>query len=552
MPVPGDRLARESRDTGRDDLSAIPHAPPRTHGDFAAPEPELLGLKASHAVIAMIAIGLALRLALCGFSGLTFNESYIVALSRHPDWGYVDHPPLAMWLVAAARWITGSEAVAVVRAPFMLLFAATAWLLYLITRDLLDTRAAAYAVLALSLAPVFSIFIGMYALTDGPMLFCVVLTGYLVQRALFAAQARATWLYWIGAGVATGAGMLSKYSAAFAPAGVALFLVSHSQYRRWLWHPGPYLAAVAAAVVFSPVLFWNAQHDWISLTFQGHRAVPEGGIKLGRLLSYLVISGTYMLPWIGGTLAIVLVAALMRGPLDPGRWFLACLAVLPVVFFALVRLLGNTEDKGYHWAAPGFVFLLPLLGDAVSRWRISYPALTRAAFHASWITVALALCVFVTNSVSGWVRVLHPRFAQRDPLMTDHLNWDELEKILQARGLLAQTSFVAATHWRECAKIDYAIGRKLPLLCLTQEPLSFSFFENQTALRGRDGVLVVTSPYPAEEVRATLGQYFDAVEPLEPARLGQFGVPTQWIGLFALRNFRANYPWPYGHGAAKP
>jgi 4-amino-4-deoxy-L-arabinose transferase-like glycosyltransferase len=521
------------------------------HADYRPAEQQLFGLADSHGVVAIIVIGLAFRLVLCGFSGLTFNESYVVALSRHPDWGYVDHPPLAMWLVAAIRWITGSEAVTVVRAPFMLLFAGTTWLLYLITRDLFDARAGLYAVLALSLAPVFSIFIGMYALTDGPMLFCVVLTAYLVQRALFAAEGAGAWLYWLGAGVATGAGMLSKYSAGFAPAGVALFLLSSSQYRRWLWHPAPYAAAVVAALVFSPVVFWNAQHDWISLTFQGHRALPEGGIKLGRLLGYLVISGTYMLPWIGCALVVVLIGTMARGPRDARNWFLVCLSVLPVFFFILVRLVGNTDDKGYHWAAPGHVFLFALLGHVLTGWRLQYPTLTRRALHASWITVALALAVFVSNSFSGWVRVLHPRFAQRDPLMTDHLNWDELEKVLRARGLLAQTSFVAATHWRECAKTDYAIGRKLPLLCLTREPLSFSFIENQAALRGRDGILLTTSRDPVAKVRTAFGSYFETVEPLEPAMLGQFGVPTQWIGVFVLRNFHANYPWPYGTGTAK-
>ena len=64
----------------------------------------------------------------------------------------------------------------------------------------------------------------------------------------------------------------------FLPAVIAFALVPDWRWR-WLRSPYPYLAALIAIAVFSPVLIWNAQHDWASFRFQGVRATANYGIS---------------------------------------------------------------------------------------------------------------------------------------------------------------------------------------------------------------------------------------------------------------------------------
>ncbi len=108
--------------------------------------------------------------------------------------------------------------------------------------------------------------------------------------------------------------MLSKFTAImFAPA-VAAFLLVPDWRWRWLRSPYPYLARLLVAIaVFSPVLIWNAQHDWASFRFQGVRATANYGISLRTIGDYIglqfglvgfvmlpvVLSGLVMTAWRG-------------------------------------------------------------------------------------------------------------------------------------------------------------------------------------------------------------------------------------------------------------
>src|SRR5205814_1359383 len=73
---------------------------------------------------------------------------------------------------------------------------------------------------------------------------------------------------WCWAGVALGFAFWSKYTSILLPVGVLIAFISH----RALWPRfaewGPYAACLIANAIFLPVLVWNAQHHWISFTYQ--------------------------------------------------------------------------------------------------------------------------------------------------------------------------------------------------------------------------------------------------------------------------------------------
>src|SRR5947207_11165445 len=117
------------------------------------------------AVLAIIVTSFALRAGLAAITGFSFDESYDVVAARSLALGYFDHPPLAMWLIAGAVHLFGSEASLVVRLPTLLLFAGTTWFVYRLTLLLFTPAAAVIAAITLNLSPIFGVFAGTIAVT---------------------------------------------------------------------------------------------------------------------------------------------------------------------------------------------------------------------------------------------------------------------------------------------------------------------------------------------------------------------------------------------------
>ena len=109
---------------------------------------------------------------------------------------------------------------------------------------------------------------------------------YFLERALIGNRRTPWW----GVGVCVGLGMLSKYTIALLAPATLLFILLDPGSRRWLWQPGPYVAALVATLFFSPVIVWNALNDWASFAFQG-----TGRLEASLDFSLHVLLGSILL-----------------------------------------------------------------------------------------------------------------------------------------------------------------------------------------------------------------------------------------------------------------
>ena len=185
-------------------------------------------------IVLLIVIATLLRLAIAAATGLGVDESYMVGNARSFYWSYVDHPPLHVWIAAAMMRIFGSESAIVVRVPFILLFAASTWFMFTLTRQIFGRQAGFWAALTFNLAPIFSVGHGIYVLPDGPLIFFLLVSANILVGILFDSQERQPNLSWIMAGAAAGLALLSKYSAVFFIASVFVYLLTEPGARRWL------------------------------------------------------------------------------------------------------------------------------------------------------------------------------------------------------------------------------------------------------------------------------------------------------------------------------
>jgi dolichol-phosphate mannosyltransferase len=293
----------------------------------------------------------------------------------------LDHPPMVAWLIRAATAVFGQTEFGV-RAGALLCGAITSIFVYKLTRNLFGAATALAALLLVQALPFFFLS-GLLMTPDAPLAAAWAASLYFLERALIGNQSRA----WRFAGISLGVGMISKYSIALLGPVAAAFMAWDPQSRRWWTRSPPYVGALLALAVFSPVIIWNAQHDWASFAFQTSRRLAETPqFALHKLIGSIIVLITPT-----GLLAVI-AALLARRSADETpdaarRRRLFNLAILvPVSVFVLFSLRHEVklDWTGAPWTAAlpamAFVMVNKDLGGRFARW-----------IRAAWMPTILGL-----------------------------------------------------------------------------------------------------------------------------------------------------------------
>jgi 4-amino-4-deoxy-L-arabinose transferase-like glycosyltransferase len=482
------------------------------------------------AIVLLILAAAALRLAFGATTGLGVDESYMVAAGRVPAFGYYDHPPAAWWLSWGAAQLFGGEAPIIVRLPFIGLFAVSTWLIYRLGTEISDERGGFWAAVLLNLSPLFGVTTGTWVLPDGPLDCALLAAALCLMRAL----ERDAIGWWLAAGLCAGLALFSKYSAVLTIGGVGLYLLSSRQHRRLLTTAKPWTAMLASVLVFAPVLVWNAGHGWASFAFQGDRAL---GAHFRPLAPLVTLGGEalFVLPWIWLPKMMVMVAAVRRGPGEWRCWLLCCLAAPPILVFALIAAW-SSQRVLFHWAAPGYLMLFPLLGAAVAA-RAQVPAVRRA-IAATAVFVVLTAGVVASQLRWDWLHPVIAAVSSQDPTIQG-IDWVSLRDELAERDLLSSGTLVGVPDWRDAGKIAYALGPDVTTLCLNRDGRQFGIAWPPARYLGDD--VLILAPEHADRVPSELTGVFDRIEPLAPVTIRHAGRTLATVAVFRGQRLRA---WP--------
>lgn len=509
------------------------------------------------AVIWLIVVSGLLRLVVAWGDGLCFGESYYFSCALHPSLSYHDHPPLSILLGTLSLLLSGEVGRLVLRWPFIALFAGTTWLMFLLGRRLFGPWPGFYAALLLNLAPVFSLSVGIFLQPEGPLMFFSLACVWCLTHLLVGPPPRRPLAWWAAAGAMLGLAMLSKYAAVLLVAGAGLYVLTHREQRRWLAHPGPYLALAIALLLFTPVLVWNAQHQWISFIFQSTRGVQTyNGIRLDWLLFNIAGQSLTLLPWLWAALVVELITSFGRRAPQPERRFIAWLAVTPILLFTGVAAYASISQRHFHWPTPGYLLLFLPLGDTLYRGLTRGSAAYRWSLRATVVVSLVAMAVLTTHTATGWLKDL-PGLAKplqgtenpndpNDPTF-ECVDFTGLERAFAERGLLDRKDiFVFTDWWFLAGKVDYALKGKLPVLAFTRggNPRAFAFFDRSERWLGKDGIFVTTKTMA--EVTDRYGRYFVRISPLGQVDVGRAGRSEATLNLYRGETLTTPYPQPYG------
>ena len=212
-------------------------------------------------LVALPAAKLLVHLAVGRGYGYHRDELYYLACANHLDWGYVDHPPFAVLVIAATRGLLG-DSVAAIRVVPALVGALTVLLIGLIARRLGGGPFAQALAMTAALVAPFYLALDHYFSMNAFDLLIWGLAAYLLLRIL---QGGPPWL-WLLLGVLLGIGLLNKISVLWLGGGlfVGLLLTPQRVVLRSRW---PWLALAVALGVFMPHVLWQARYDWPTLEF---------------------------------------------------------------------------------------------------------------------------------------------------------------------------------------------------------------------------------------------------------------------------------------------
>lgn len=394
------------------------------------------------------------------------DEFYYMASTWHLSWGYVEHPPLSIALLALVRHTIGDSLIAVRLVP-ALAGAATVVLTGVIARQIGGGGfAQGLACLAALLAPVFLGTDHYYSMNALDLLIWTIAFSLLL-RILRAGRGRD----WIALGLVLGLGLLNKISVTWL--GMGLFVgLALTPARRWLVTPWPYLAALIAGVLFLPHVLWQVANGWPTLEFM-RNATARKMVAVGWgtfVLKQVLQMGPGILPvWFAGLLFALFARA--------GRpWRILALIYLSV---GALLLLGGRSRASY--LAVAYPPLLALGGLAWERWlargawRRLRPALPALAVLGGLVALPFALPVLPVDTFIRYQAALGmaPATEERHavgPLpqqYADMFGWEELTSLVaQAYQRLTPEERahcrVFGQNYGEAGAID-VLGRRLGL-----------------------------------------------------------------------------------------
>lgn len=354
---------------------------------------------------------------------LVADEAYYTLWSLYPGPGYLDHPPAIAWAIAAGRWLFGESSLGV-RAAALLSPLLISLALYRTGTILFDRAVAGLSVLWYNLT--LGISLSLLATPDVPSTLFWMLAVWALAE--FIRSRNANW--WLLVGLMAGLGVLGKYTNLFFGLGLALLLLSGRERRQWLKLWQLWAGGLIALLVVSPNLWWNFEHDWAGVLFQGRRIVDTIYASDPRRNYFDLIAGQALflgpitlLLFLGGT-----VTWLVRLKLpDRDRLALPVLSGLPALIYFVYHASHSHVEA--NWLLP----LWPMMALVAAWVAIRGIAKIRLAWHLGRLALyAQTLFGLFVVGFLHWIVLFHPPQFDHLDRSRDMRGWAEAQAEIAA------------------------------------------------------------------------------------------------------------------------
>ncbi|RZD16716.1 MAG: glycosyltransferase family 39 protein [Candidatus Acididesulfobacter guangdongensis] len=341
------------------------------------------------------------------------DEAHYYVWSLHPSAGYLDDAPLVAYCIYFFTHIFGkSELTARLTAIIFSFF--DGFLIYYFSYLLFkDKRAAFFAFLFFLCAPIFGLVLSVMILPDTPLLFFYLL--FLISFYIAVNKTadnnsgininnnidknnknnktgnnnknnnnknsiknennkdnndniKTNIKWWLIAGVFLGLSFLSKYTAALIPPSALLYLLFSNKNRYLLKTIYPYFSLVIAIIVFSPVIYWNMEHNFISFKFQLSHGfsspAPNAVLFFQNWLEQFVAISPFIYIALFFVFIYYIIFIIYNKNIFNESILYALSMSAPILVFFIVN--GYSHRILFHWPDIGYLAAFPLAGFFVS------------------------------------------------------------------------------------------------------------------------------------------------------------------------------------------
>lgn len=303
------------------------------------------------------------------------DEMYYWVWSRHLAYGYLDHPPVLAWLIAATSFL-GKSALAL-RLVFIVCRAVAALAVGAAALALGANRlGAALAAITFALIPQTENLVS-YAGTDPPYLMFWALALLCSARAV----QRPRTATFVLLGVALAGATLSRFFGWALVFGILAWAMTPPgrPLRGGLW-----IALAVLGVLYAPFVYWNATHHWMTFVFtfagrQGFSMPLASHLESVHSVRLFIFSALF--------------AAAMLASARSGRMTLAAWTGLPLMTaFVLLAFFQNVET---YWFLGPFTSLCVAFGP----WLMERRPFWRFAFMSLWTISSLATAGAIVDAI---------------------------------------------------------------------------------------------------------------------------------------------------------
>ena len=412
------------------------------------------------------------------------DEAYYWYWAKHLDWSYMDHPPMVAYVMAFFTWLGGNTEFFVRFGGWLCAVLGLCFISGTIKRLFPDNERLRWELLFLYHVTLIFPAGAIVQTPDTPMILFWTAAVYCGSRIV--TEGGITW--WYGWGVALGLGLLSKYTMILLVPCQFGYLLFSKRHRFWLLRKEPYLALILGLVIFSPVLFWNWQHDWVSFTFQVNQGLSsDDKFSILKPLRYLGGQAGVLTP----ILFLAFVFYNVRGAYFSLRegissyLYLACLSWPILIFFGLTSTIG--EEAEANWAAPAYVTGMMLMW-AVFRFR--YEAKKR---HRIFVGAGIFLAAVASMVVHIHLNTPILPLAPNNDTMKQFHSWRNLGKTVDAsisKNPHPQGYFLVSDKGTTLAEAVFYSGSQYTGLDFFKPERYLFLKDPDKALRGKNAIIL--------------------------------------------------------------
>lgn len=508
--------------------------------------------KYSRYVIYVIVISTIIRGFLAGILELGNDEVYYRLYALYPDWSHFDHPLMVGLVMQITTLNLLFQSEFFLRLGAVIIGAVNLWIIYNIGKEIKDSRTGFYASLLYAASIYSTIITGVFILPDTPQSLFWIWAIYLIIKTIpKCPQLPMSGINMLKIGIVIGLGILSKYTTVFLWFGVGLYILVYN--REWLKSRWLYFSILATVIFAMPILIWNLQNDFISLTFHSERVDMTGySINLNYLLTEIGGEILYNNP-INFALIVLGIIAAFRGKLRIEKKYtrVILLTGLPLIItFLIFSIFRSTLP---HWTAPGYTTLILLAAVYLSQHRSSekrgLPPVIVSSLVLLLAIIILGLAqinlgVFTLDNTSEYHHI------GKNDFSLDMYGYKETGEAFKQivehdleQGLMSENSIIVGSNWFPLANYDYyaasPIGLKSFGIGKLEHIHKYAWINNiQGGFHIGMDAYYLTDSREYHKPDSIFYNYFDKVIPADTIRIYRNGKIAKRVFVFRMKNLQ--------------